>query len=523
MTSTIQYKKCGSCKTVKPITDYIKNNTDKQYKTCKCCRDYQKQYRLKKKQEHKKVVHKKQTYELKYIIKKQLICKEIIKSYEKKRSTNNIEEKRSTILEEMPRDKKIIKFVKKWSSPRGIEEVKDKYSFELKVKNKAYKFENKCHSDITKQFNLYNKTALSSFVNLLIVEINDNKFRINDVKKLMKNNMVQNMLYALSNNHGTIRTKATRINNAIRKRFGDVDKKMLVFLRLQDAIDLNAKAEEKAQKANEETITLKIKNILEIVNHIKTSNIWDDKVIYAGISTGARLIEILNPNVSQFTEESKNMIKQEGVAKDKSGNVTTPVKPVMFSTAQNIIRIINEIRNEIKDELGNSNEKLTEKYNKSLNKRLRVLTKNILNFPENRKIHFHDLRRIYINVSYDLYGKDNTTQSYMDFSKKNLGHHSYGSIKNYSSLKIKYDKEKKEEKKEEKKQEIKSGYDDMLNSEWKNTNQRGTRAKQKRIERIARLVKELERRNIKVTNKLIGQFGYGANSRMLYKKSLMKS
>ena len=496
-------KKCTCCKSMKKIEDYKKNNTQKLYKTCIGCRDRQKQYRLNKKQ-------KQQTYELKYIIKKQLICKEIIKTYEKKRPLNYIEE-------EMPREKKVVSFVKKWSKDNGLEEAKQDYKYELKMKNKVYNFKNRFHGDITRQFNMYNKTPLSSFVVMLIVELKDRKFKTNDLKKLMKNNMIQNILYAVSNNHATIRRNCTKINNAIKKKFGNVDKNLLVFLRLPDAIELNKQAEKKAEKNNQETIQLSSQNILKLVNNIKKSTSWNDMVITAGLTTGARLIEILNPKVSQFTQESKYMIKQSGVAKDKSGSPTNPVKPSLFNTSEKTIQLINNIREQIPNEtLELSNEKITDKYNKSLNNRLRKITKDILKFPEDKTIHFHDLRRIYANVAFETYGKE-TKQSYMGYIKSILGHHTLSSVKNYSSIKI------KEEKQEQKQEQKQLTIDDLRTIEFSNTNERGAKAKQERIEKIGRLIKQLESMGIKPTNKLISSFGYGSRTLTAYKKSIHKS
>lgn len=509
-------KKCTCCKTMKKVEDYKKGNTQKLYKTCIRCRDRQKRYRTLRKLEQKTgvqtilKVEDKQTYELKYIIKKQLICKEIIKSYEKKRSLNYIEE-------EMAREKKVVSFVKKWSRVNGLEEVKQNYKYEFKMKNKVYNFNNRFHGDITRQFNMYNKTPLSSFVVMLIVELKDRKFKTNDLKKLMKGNMIQDILYAVSNNHATIRRNCTKINNTIKKKFGNVDKNLLVFLRLPDAIEINKQAEKKAEKNNQETIQLSSQNILKLVNNIKNSTSWNDMVITTGLTTGARLIEILNPKVSQFTQESKYMIKQSGVAKDKSGSPTNPIKPSLFNTSEKTIQLINNIREQIpRETLELSNEKITEKYNKSLNNRLRKITKDVLNFSEDRTIHFHDLRKIYANVAYETYGKNETKQSYMGYVKSILGHHTLSSVKNYSSIKIK-------EEKQEKKQEKKTTIQDMRTAEFMNTNERGAKAKQERIEKIGRLMKQLEIMGIKPTNKLVSSFGYGSRTLTAYKKSIHKS
>ncbi len=493
------FKKCGRCKSKKELNDYKKENTNKLYKTCIKCRNYQKERRNKKKL-NKKVEYKKETYELKYIIKKQIYLKELL---EKKGSVIYIEE-------EMPRTKKINKFVNKYNTENGLREAKEKYKFEMN--NEVY--ENKMHADIKKQFNFRRRTALSSFVSILLTEINDRKYKINDLKKLMKNNKVQNILYAISDNKKTIRKNCTFINNYIKNKFGnDIDKNLLVFLKLEDAIELNKTQEQKAIQNNENSTILKYDNILKVVNKIKNSSGNSDKIIFAGLCLGSRLIEILR--LGKFTEETKDTIKQEGIAKNQ--DVKEVIKPVLFTTSQNIIKIVEEIRENIGDVKDLTNQQLTDKYGLKIRNRLKRISKNILNFEN---IKFHDLRRIYGNLAYETKGKE-TKQSYISYVKNILGHKGITSVKNYSNLKITFNaSDKKEEKKEEKKKENKTGYDDLKTFEYMNTKERGRNALNKRISKIEKLVKVLESRNIKVTNKLLKQFSYGVPTIRAYKSFL---
>ncbi len=560
------FKKCASCKT-KCLHQHYVNTKGKVLKTCARCRQYQKQYRLKK----KKPVEK--TYTIQMILNQHKICIDIKKKNYKLRSVSSSNILSTNNIDEMP-SKKLIAFVKKWTANNKIKQIKKVKSYQIQRGKWLIRYDNKFHSAIEDEFkNIENATALSSFRSLMLTEIEKKGFKLKDAKALMDNDKVQKILYSLSTNHSTIRRNCTRINNAIKDTLSKtelkkLDKKThLVFLKWDDAVELNRVQAEKAEKSNLNVITIPSIKVVQFADQLKKSSDWRHKMILIAMAIGSRLIEILDKRVSQYKvyPKRKGFIEMVGVAKGKEEDLeidmkTKPLKPVLFDIEpKDMVQMIKDVRSKLTSaDKKKTREKLSNTYGKGLNKELRRLTENMFEFPKNRPIHFHDLRRVYANYAYDVIGRLGSS-SYLGFIKQVLGHATSGSVKNYSSLKIEHltsEEDKKAIEKvlrkadelevvDEKQQvEIKalqnrehpddmSGDDndeekdpllDLRTVEYMNTRSRGKDAEAKRQAKIKKLVAKLKERGFipkdgKPKNSLLKSFGYGVRSIQLWRNN----
>ncbi len=561
-------KKCASCKTKCSHQHYV-NAKGKVLKTCARCRQYQKQYRLKK----KKPVAK--TYTIKMIMNQRQICTAI---EQKQYKLRHVEIKSSsTILfansiDQMP-SKKLLTFVKKWATDTKIKQIKKVKPYQIQRGKWLIRYDNKFHSAIEDEFkNIENATALSSFRSLMLHEIEKKGFKLKDAKALMDNDKVQKILYSLSTNHSTIRRNCTRINNAIKATLSKTElkkldkKKHLVFLKWDDAVELNRVQAEKAEKSNLNVITMPSIKIVQFADQLKKSSDWRHKMILIAMSIGSRLIEILDKRVSQYRVYPKRegFIEMIGVAKGKEEDLeidkkTKPLKPVLFDIEpKDMVQMIKDVRSKLTSaDKKKTREKLSNTYGKGLNKELRRLTENMFEFPKNRPIHFHDLRRIYANYAYDVIGRLGSS-SYLGFIKQVLGHATSGSVKNYSSLKIEHltsEEDKKAIEKvlrkadelevvDEKQQveikalqnrehadDIDQGDDeekdpliDLRTVEYMNTRSRSKDAEAKRQAKIKKLVAKLKERGFipqdgKPKNSLLKSFGFGVRSIQLWRNN----
>ena len=140
--------------------------------------------------------------------------------------------------------------------------------------------------------------------------------------------------------------------------------------------------------------------ILIIKNSIKSYNVYD-KIIGLSLACGSRPVELFDDEVV-FTKIDENWIHQNKVAK-KRGEIVSVDKPIIAIGTDTFI-----------EELDNARRLLNERFPDGIIKNGKPLStlqiyvnqvmKNI--FQDNDGITFYSCRKIYGNLSYQLYSKD---------------------------------------------------------------------------------------------------------------------
>lgn len=246
-------------------------------------------------------------------------------------------------------------------------------------------------------------------------------------------------------NNNTAAQYMSAINNVFRDQYG---KGTPVHLVMQKKLQLDAErrnervleAAKTVDKQNNATIDIDAGKLETFVTDLlKNSEAGGsaakyEKLIVAAICSGARKIELLNSNVSEFKIKNKKDDKYEfgakgdktvdiwqvGRAKDRAAMKDAPAadevvsgevihKPVIFITNKQLKQLIDDVRDDFAKSIsGKNNAEISNTVNKMLNTHLRKLFKgkeDIINFKG--AITFHKLRKVYARVSYEQYsGKD---------------------------------------------------------------------------------------------------------------------
>jgi len=235
----------------------------------------------------------------------------------------------------------------------------------------------------------------------------------------------------------------SKLNNVFRDKFGKLSEPHLFakgVLKLQN--------EEKAFKTTQDQDKRLQKNlnpheildvtIYRIINAgLETKASWKDKFISIALACGSRLIEIACDAVSRFSEskESPGQLNQKGIAKDQDAATQgqrSVDKPVIGMTVERLLLLIQEGRDLLKAYAlqpnilrvlnlkngdfisGQDKQDVTHTIDHALNVRVRQL------FGE--KCHFHSLRAVYGNFSFQLYGNVHCGISLNAWLSRVLGH-----------------------------------------------------------------------------------------------------
>jgi hypothetical protein len=192
-------------------------------------------------------------------------------------------------------------------------------------------------------------------------------------------------------------------------------------------------AQEKVVKSNENQIEITVEQLKQFTNKLiqpKFKIIL--AIIMAQIASGCRLIEILSKEF-EFTESKKDAyIIQNNVAKNRSDDAREVEKPILFIEVSVFLKIMQFIRAKMTVKEGDTNIQLSNRYGKRVNAKIVQLVEEVGMPPEITSS--HDMRRIYANYSYILYGKRN--QSLQSWIMAVLGHGDLTSTANYSTIKI---------------------------------------------------------------------------------------
>lgn len=144
-----------------------------------------------------------------------------------------------------------------------------------------------------------------------------------------------------------------------------------------------------------------INKVYEVMDLVKASENKLDIAIGLQLSCGARISEILS--YGEFTEsKTEGYIIQKGILKQKGADKREFInKPLIHYTVVEFFTLLGKLREKLKKKIDEINEGLTthydlsQEFNSKINNRIKSL------FGED--LHSHDLRKIYANLSYDLF------------------------------------------------------------------------------------------------------------------------
>jgi len=202
----------------------------------------------------------------------------------------------------------------------------------------------------------------------------------------------------------------------------------------------NKKAGVAVKEKNEDIYEITEADVKKYVDELSKYNGDRDelqkKILLCQLTVGARLIEILNPEVSSFKLDKNNII-QTGTAKSKIGEYDKKqsiVKLNVFIKPKPFIKLINEIRTETASRItGKTNKQITDSFSSNLNKTIKKILKK-LNIPYNRQIaSTHGSRRLYVAWAYY---KSDKKISLPHLIKTLLGHSNYSSVANYDTIRV---------------------------------------------------------------------------------------
>ena len=181
---------------------------------------------------------------------------------------------------------------------------------------------------------------------------------------------------------------------------------------------------------NEDVVTVPASDVEALAKYLikKESKDTIDDIILAQLTSGSRLIEILQPNVSKWAVTEDDDLQQTGVAKGK-GETKVIIKNPLFISGAEFINLIKNIHEKFKPFHNLTNAKLTAKINNKLNNRIKKYNKK--HDIDHKQVNSsHGLRKLH--VAYSYHKRKNKKLSFPLFYSKCLGHAGYGSIVNYS-------------------------------------------------------------------------------------------
>lgn len=162
-----------------------------------------------------------------------------------------------------------------------------------------------------------------------------------------------------------------------------------------------------------------INKVYEVMDLVKVSENKLDIAIGLQLSCGARISEILS--YGKFSEsKTDGYIIQKGILKQKGEDKREFInKPLIHYTITEFFVMLERLRNKLRKKIDEIDEglsthyDLSQEYNTKINNRIKGL------FGED--LHSHDLRKIYANLSYDLFA-DKAKTSESSWISNVLGH-----------------------------------------------------------------------------------------------------
>lgn len=181
--------------------------------------------------------------------------------------------------------------------------------------------------------------------------------------------------------------------------------KQLVRLDYEIKGNLLKSAKEKVFEKNKHTIQTDSKEIIDAIEQNYNSDDPYRKAVALLIASGSRPIELFARStftkiVHQGEQIYNTWIHQDNVAK-KKGEAFSLKKPLIYVTSDQFLTALNDIRSKIKDPLKDDKLKTT------INSKANAAAKSI--FKGRDKFTLYTSRKLYGNLSYDLFGRNKTT------------------------------------------------------------------------------------------------------------------
>ena len=336
--------------------------------------------------------------------------------------------------------KQIIKIVNRFSKPDGLAVIK------ADIK--------KFYSDIGLAISIRTKT-ITPFIQRCEAAFNPENITNAKFKKFIMG--LSKMLYAgdykidsLLKAKWIIKKLLFKYNNETSKFYKFwYDAKL--YISDEEFVEKRTKADRAVYLKNQNVYRFgagKVKRFYESIFGRKDKDIID-YIIGAQAALGTRLIEILNPDVSQFEAEDGKII-QHGTAKLIRGVYKTGFDKELIKTvvppanAKEVIQWIEAVHSKTNEQKSIGNIKLAELYIQYVNKKIVYYLKQF-DMLNNELKSSHGLRRLY--VAYMYYNRVNQRESLASFIMRTLGHETAGSIMNYNSIQIYDDSEDDQEEK----------------------------------------------------------------------------
>mgnify|MGYP001549176480 CR=1 FL=1 len=199
------------------------------------------------------------------------------------------------------------------------------------------------------------------------------------------------------------------IRAAIREKFGEGSDLLNVFI-IPKRVYANHQKKYNAKVAEENKRPVQVSGdkVEEVVKKTWKSSDLFDNIVLLQLASGARAGEILSFSRFEPVEGKKGWVKQIGLNKVKDGANRTVEKPIIFIPAETFLQWFSLVRGELKKRPGN--------LMTTLNRRVKSLF-GVPNFST------HDLRKLYANISYEKFGKQQKPPpSQAAWVSKVLGH-----------------------------------------------------------------------------------------------------
>lgn len=223
-------------------------------------------------------------------------------------------------------------------------------------------------------------------------------------KALNQLDIIYKKLYTNNKTLDSVFTK--QIRNPISKRFGKKSEQHKLSLKLaklsyKDKGIVLAEAKSNLLDKHSEITRYDTKEIISIINNgIESENVYE-KAVALALCCGARPIELFNENV-KFTIINEHWVNQDFVAK-KRDKIVPVDKPIIGISSKKFIEQLDDMRWFIKSDVkkvinrdGTLNPKIEDAANKT--------TKKLFGYADG--ITFYSCRKIYGNLSFELYSKD---------------------------------------------------------------------------------------------------------------------
>ena len=350
-----------------------------------------------------------------------------------------------------------IKFLEELNTPKRLREIRQEEERRRQgegSKGKDEKPRKKTLLDYMHEYDQEHECKKSARLCLIAIAVNfSNK---TNYKKII--GYLEQPLRALTEpNLNMVDQYFSKVNEAYKDKFGTnsaqhVWSKKTLHLTPEEKNMKNKEASSRRMEKNvnpQEIMDTQVYNLILKGQALDAG--WKDKFIAIALSCGARLIEIASPGVSKFSEskDAPGQLHQEGVAKDEHGTEVRGAKrlvdkPIIQLQVQELLKMIEDARRLLKEEKESSPEvvELLERKEDLTSDQKKLIT-NRINAPLNERVrevmgqeyHFHTLRAIYGNLSYQLFGSNMSINAWLS---RVLGHKpgSLSTAASYSTITI---------------------------------------------------------------------------------------